>query len=122
MRISTLRKLVEQFSAGGGGLVVGAWSDVPVSALPAEAQALSTLSVPSEVALVFVPTANTSGGFWIADANTNESFATETQSWGDWTPTVTLRAIIPAGRNVEIRPLFGGSGYIAQSISRRTLG
>lgn len=125
MRLRDLRKLVEQFSAGGG-LVVGDWVDLVLEEVPtfpaSDSYPIAAAPVPTELELRYTAQPNESGGFWFHNPDTGAFYLESFTSWGDVTHAVHVRSIIPANVPVEISPLFGGAGWIVENIRRRNLG
>lgn len=113
---------------GGGGLVVGAWESVDFSDVPtfpaSDPYVLPALDVPSEVEVIYVPNPSESGAFTIESANDPGvvTYASSITSWDLVTYSYPFRTIVPPGVPIQIRALFGGSGWVVQNINRRTLG
>jgi hypothetical protein len=109
---------------GGSGLVVGTWEtreDLP-STLDGDGYDLAGVEGASELEFQWVGQPSASGGFSITDADTSEEYGFDMQSFGDWTPLMTIRCIVPPGADVHIQPMFGATdSFVSQRLRRRTL-
>jgi hypothetical protein len=108
---------------GGGGLVVGTWEEVDLGgATLSGVLVLGSVEGPCEYEFEWVGQPTQSGGFFFDDVDTGQEFSFNNQSFGDWTPLLVDRFIVPAGANVQVRPMFGAvDSFIAQRLRRRTL-
>lgn len=108
---------------GGGGLVIGTWEEVDLGGSTlADVVVIGSVEGPCEYEFQWVGQPNVSGGFQFADADTDQEFSSNLQSFPDWTPLVIDRFIVPAGANVQVRPMFSAvDSFTAQRLRRRTL-
>lgn len=117
-------ELAEPGDAGGGsGLVLGDWAEVDLGgATLADVVIIGSVEGPSEYEFQWVGQPNQSGGFLFSDVDTDQEFSSNMQSFGDWTPLFIDRFTVPAGANVQVRPMFGAvDSFVAQRLRRRTL-
>lgn len=110
-------------AGGGGGLVIGAWAEIDLGGPTlSDVLALGSVAGPCEYEFQWVGQPNQSGGFFFSDVDTSQEYAFNTQSFGDWTPLLIERFMVPAGASVQVQPMFSAAGsFIAQRLRRRTL-
>lgn len=110
-------------AGGGGGLVLGDWAEVDLGGgTLSGVHVIGSVEGPCEYEFVWVGQPNQSGGFYFLDVDTSQEYHLNTQSFGDWTPTLVERFMVPAGANVQVQPMFSAvDNFIAQRLRRRTL-
>lgn len=108
---------------GGGGLVVGDWAEVDLGgATLSGVVVIGSVEGPCEYEFQWVGQPNQSGGFFFSDVDSGQDFSANNQSFGDWTPLIVDRFVVPAGANVQVLPVFSAvDNFVAQRLRRRTL-
>jgi hypothetical protein len=114
--------LADDVAGGGGGLVVGAWEEVDLGGPTiADVLVIGSVEGPCEYEFQWIGQPNQSGGFFFTDVDTGQDFSANSQSFGDWTPMLVDRFMVPAGANVQVSPIFSAVDFVAQRLRRRTL-